>query len=171
MGDNRIPIQRSNKFFSEEDFQLEQEFGREYMQDINMTAILYRVNKETTDTDDLYGEVKKDAIKFFPPVEIQCVATIEEAENKSYNNNGSMRHLEPGSLILDIFQQHLDELCVDVSYGDYFGYAVDETTLRFYTVVNDGKVNYDNTNTIGGYKPAYRQITCIVTDESEFTGT
>lgn len=167
---NRIPITRNNKFFSEEDFELEQEFGMEYLSDINQTIILYRVDRRRTDTDDLYGEVKREQIKFYPPIEVHCVAEIEAAENTSYNSNGSLRRLEPGNLVVGVFEKHLKELDVDIKYGDYIGYVINETTIKFYTVSDDGKVNYENPKMIGGYKPAYRNIVCVPADENEFKG-
>jgi len=166
----QIPIVRNNKFFSEEDFQLEQAFGREYMHDINQTAILYRVNRQLTNNDSLYGEAGKDQIKFYPPVEIECIANIAEPENKSYNPNGSLSYQESGNLTLNIFQQHLDELALDVLRGDYFGYVIDETTIKYFTVTDEGKSNYNNGQMIGGYKSAYRTVICVPTDANEFRG-
>ena len=60
MSKNLIPINRNNKFFSDEDFQLEQDFGMEYMSDINQTVILFRVDKQRSLNDDLYGEARKE---------------------------------------------------------------------------------------------------------------
>ena len=166
----KIPIVRNNKFFSEEDFQLEQAFGREYMHDINQTAILYRVDRDLTPGDSLYGEAGKDQIKFHAPVEIECIAKIEAPELKSYNSNGGLSFQESGNLTLQLYQQHLDELSLDVIRGDYFGYVVDETTIKYFTVVDNGKINYSNEQTIAGYKSAYRTIICTPTDASEFRG-
>jgi hypothetical protein len=43
--------------------------------------------------------------------------------------------------------------------------------MKYYTVVNDGKVNSANTHMLGGYKPAFRTIECtLVSDISEFNG-
>ena len=79
------PITRNNKFFSEEDFSLDISMGREAVEgDGNFTVILYRVDRENTSSDDLYGEAPKDGIKFFPPVELKVIPTLEEAENLVY---------------------------------------------------------------------------------------
>ena len=51
---NKVPITRLTKFFDDIDFDLEIGFGREYMEgDLNMTIILYSVDIEKTDTDDV----------------------------------------------------------------------------------------------------------------------
>jgi len=166
----KIPINRNNKFFSEEDFQLEQEFGMEYLSDINQTVILYRVNKQRSNNDDIYGEARKDEIKYFPPVEVMGVVNIDDPENKSYNDNGSSRLLESGNLTFTVYEKHLNELGVDISYGDYLGYAINETKMVYFSISDDGKVNYNNTNLIGGYKSAYRTIVGTIADLNEFRG-
>ena len=82
------PITRINKFFSEEDFGLEISMGREALEgDGNFTVILYRVDRENSASDNLYGEAPKDGIKYFSPVELKVVPILEEAENKTYNDN------------------------------------------------------------------------------------
>jgi hypothetical protein len=121
MANKRTPITRVNKFFSHEDFELEQSMGREAIEaDGNFTIILYRVDKDSTMSDDIYGEAGEDEIKFHVPIELKVVPIIEEAENKVYNESaGSVRYLEAGKFSFGIYQQQLDELAVDVSYGDY----------------------------------------------------
>ncbi len=166
----RIPINRNNKFFSREDFDLEISFGREAIEgDGNFVVILYRVDREMTASDDLYGEAGKDDIRFFPPVELRVVLTLGEAENKAYNSSsGSLRYLQDGQLSFGIYEAQLAELDVQLNYGDYIGYAVSETDVRYFSVVNDGIKNYDNKHTIMGYKGAFRTVLCASVDENEF---
>lgn len=172
MKNNKItPITRINKFFSEDDFLLEIEMGREAIEgDGNFTIILYRVDRKMTEFDDLYGEGSKDGIKFFPPVELKVIPILDEAENKTYNSNGSARYLQDGQLNFGIYQAQLDEQRIDISYGDYIGLPVTETEIRYFSISNDGKKNYDNRHTIMGYKGAFRSIKCAAIDESEFRG-
>lgn len=166
------PITRNNKFFSEEDFSLDISMGREAIEgDGNFTVILYRVDRENTSFDDLYGEAPKDGIKFFPPVELKVIPILEEAENKTYNNSaGSLRYLQDGNLTFGIYTSQLAELDAELSYGDYIGYPVSETEVRYFSVTNDGVKNYDNKHTIMGYKGAYRTVKCAPVDEQEFRG-
>jgi len=168
----RIPINRNNKFFSNEDFNLEIEMGREAIEgDGNFVVILYRVDREMTESDDLYGEAVKDGIRFFPPVELRVIPILAEAENKAYNSgSGSMRYLQDGQLTFGVYDAQLAELDVELSYGDYIGYPVSETEVRYFSVVNDGVKNYDNSHTIMGYKGAFRTVLCAPVDENEFRG-
>jgi hypothetical protein len=172
MADNRIiPITRINKFFSEEDFNLEISMGREAIEgDGNFTVILYRVDRDMSESDNLYGEVSKDGIRFYPPVELKVIPIMAEPENKSYNKNGTLRYLQDGNLTFGIYDAQLVELNTSLSYGDYIGYPVTETDIRYFAVSNDGVKNYDNKHTIMGYKGAFRTITCTSIDSNEFRG-
>ena len=166
-----IPVTRISKWFSQEDFDLEISMGRESLEgDQNFTVILFRVNREETESDDLYGEASKDGIRYYPPVELKVIPTIAIPENKTYNNNGSLRYLQDGQLSFGIYDAQLVELGTSISYGDYIGYAISETDIRYYTVVNDGVKNADNRHTIMGYKSAFRTIVCAIADASEFNG-
>lgn len=167
---NKLPITRLSKFFSQDDFDINVQMGQEYLHgDLNMKLVLYRVDRTKTDTDSVYAEVGKDEIKFFPPVEFNALVKIDEPKNSSYKN-GMVRYLEPGNLTLSVYILHLEELNVDIRYGDFIGYPDSEDKLRFYTVSNDGKVTSDNKHKMFGYKPHYRTITCVPAQESEFRG-
>ena len=166
-----IPITRVNKFFSQDDFELEQDFGREWLEgDLNMKVILYRVDAGKTQSDSVYGEAGRDEIRFKPPVELYVYLTITEPKNKSYNPNGSLRYVEHGNMSFGIYQQQLDELGVDITYGDYIAYQESETRIKYYTVSSNGGVYTDNKHTILGYKGFYRTVECVPTTEDEFRG-
>lgn len=168
--ENKLPITRLNKFFSQTDFDLNIQMGKEYLHgDINMKLVIYQVDKTKTEIDDIYAEVGEDEIKFFPPVEFNALVRIEEPKNNSYKE-GIVRYIEPGNLTFSVYIDHLKELNVDVKYGDYIGYPDDEEKLRFYTVVNDGKVTSDNKHKMFGYKPHYRTIVCSIAQDTEFKG-
>lgn len=144
--------------------------GMEYLHgDINMKLVLFRVDISKTSIDDVYSEVGKDKISFLAPVEFNGLVRIEEAKNNTYNN-GLVRYNEPGNMTISVYIKHLDELGVDIKYGDYIGYSETEDKIRYYTVVNDGKVTSDNKHKMFGYKPHYRTITCTIAQETEFRG-
>ena len=164
----RLPITRLNKFFSQSDFDLQVELGKEYLHgDLNMKLVLYRVDREKTDIDNVYGEVGKDEIKFLPPVEFNGLVKIEEPKNATYKN-GLLRYNEPGNLTVNIYLSHLEDLGVEVRYGDYIGYPESDERIRFYVVTNDGRVIADNKHKMFGYKPHYTTITCAYTQDTEF---
>tara|TARA_R110001606_G_scaffold384985_1_gene548198 strand:- start:4606 stop:5139 length:534 start_codon:yes stop_codon:yes gene_type:complete len=166
----KVPITRLNKFFDDQDFDLEVDFGREYMEgDLHMSVVLFSIDIEETDTDDVYKEVGAENVRFYPPVEILVNLTIAEAENATYNPNGTLRYRDFGNLTFNVYQKQLNEKQVDIKYGDYIGYRYTESDMKFWVVVNDGKIHADNEHTIFGYKGAVRTIECAVADPNEFT--
>lgn len=167
---NKLPITRLNKFFSQEDFDLNVKIGQEYLHgDINMKLVLYRVDRTKTDIDGVYSEIGKDGIRYFPPIEFNGLVRIDQPKNSTYKD-GLVRYLEPGNLTISVYIKHLEELSVDIKYGDFIGYQESEDKVRYYTVTNDGKVTSDNKHKMFGYKPHYRTITCVPAQENEFRG-
>ena len=170
MSNRKIPITRLEKFFGSEDFDLEQNMGREWLEgDMNFTLVLYRVDRQKTKTDNVYGETEEDGIKYLPPVEFRGYVTIESPDNIDYANS-KLSQMEPGNLKVGVYQKTLDELEVDVEYGDYIGYYETENRVRYYSVVNDGRVVSDNKHTYGGFKPFYRSIIAAPVNDGEFRG-
>jgi hypothetical protein len=167
-----IPITRINKFFSEEDFKVDISMGREALEgDGNFIVILYNIDRNNSQFDDLYGEAVEDGIRFLPPVELKVVPIISEHKNEVYNKDeGSLRYIEDGLLTFSIYEQQLLEHQREINYGDYIGFMVTEEEIVFFSVVDDGVKNYDNKHTIMGYKEAFRTIVCTPIDENEFKG-
>ena len=170
MADNRVPITRLNKFFSEEDFNLDISMGDEWLGgDMNFTLVLYRIDRQRTISDDVYGETLEDGIQFLPPIEFKGYVQIEASTNVDYGSS-RLSQSEPGNLKVGIYQKQLEELDIDINFGDYIGYYETEDRVRYYTVVNDGRVLSDNKHTYGGYKPFYRSILASPVTDNEFKG-
>jgi hypothetical protein len=168
--DNKLPITRVSKFFGQDDFDLHIQMGEEYLHgDLNMKLVLYRVDRSKSEIDDVYAEVGLDEIKYFPPIEFNALVKIEEPKNSTYKS-GLARYNEPGNMILSVYLKHLEELKIDILYGDFIGYPESETRTRYYTVTNDGKVTSDNKHNMFGYKPYYRSITCAPVQNNTFRG-
>jgi len=170
MSQRNVPITRLGKFFGGEDFALDVSIGREWLEgDMNFTLVLYKVDKTKTNTDDVYGEAVKDGIKFLPPVEFKGLVKIVAPENKNLGTS-KLDQMEPGNLTVSVYQSQLDELGIEIEFGDYIAYYETETRVRYYTVVNDGRVVSDNKHTYAGYKPFYRTIIASIVTDNEFRG-
>jgi hypothetical protein len=167
---NKIPITRIGKFFGESDFELDTSLGTEWLNgDMNFTLVLYRIDRMKTKTDDVYGEAVQDGIKFLAPVEFKGLVQIMQPENK-FLGNSKLNQFEPGNLKVSVYQKHLDDLGIDIEYGDYIGYFETEDRIRYYTVNNDGRVISDNKHSYAGYKPFYRTIMASAVVDNEFRG-
>jgi hypothetical protein len=167
---NKVPITRLGKFFGSKDFDLDISMGEEWLVgDMNFTCVLYRIDRYKTKTDDVYGETVSDGIKFLPPIEFSAFIQVMAPENKLL---GSTRvdQMEPGNIRISVYQKTLDDLGIDINFGDYIGYYETETLVRYYTVNNDGRVVSDNKHTYAGYKPFYRTIMASPVGPNEFRG-
>ena len=167
---NKMPITRIGKFFDANDFELDTAIGAEWLYgDMNFTVVLYRIDRMKTKTDDVYGEALKDGIKFLPPIELKGYVQIMSPENKLIGGN-KINQVEPGNMRFSTYQRQLDELDVDIQFGDYLGYYETEDRIRYYVVNNDGRVVSDNKHNYAGYKPYYRTIMASAVIDNEFRG-
>ena len=169
----RNPIKRNQMFFSKEDFNLEMEIAREYMEhDMNQTVVLFEVDLSKTNTDDIYHEANKKNIRFKSPVELTVRYEIADSQMRSYDkSNNKAVYAKPGILSLTVLNTTLEEVGRDIKRGDYIGVQVTPEEMLYFTVYDDGKVaSYANSNTLYGVKPFYRNIKCNYVDPSEFEG-
>jgi hypothetical protein len=164
----RVPITRLEKFFGQDDFALEIQMGREYLNgDLNFTLVLYSVDTQKTIKDDVYGEVINGGIQFLPPVEFRALVRIDEASNQFINGSRIMQN-EPGNMSFSVYHKELEELAIDIKLGDYIGYWIRENEVRYYTVIDAGTPDYDNKHTYGGYKSFYYTYTATPVSINEF---
>ena len=165
-----VPITRLGKFFGGEDLALDINMGSEWLEgDMNFTVILYRVDRYKTKTDDVYGEVVQDGQKFLPPVELKGYVKIVAPTNFKLGTS-KVRQEEPGNMNFSVYQRYLDDLQVDIIFGDYLAYFEKEDRVRYYSVVDDGRVVSDNKHNYGGVKPFYRTIVATPVSQNELNG-
>lgn len=164
---------KNNLFYSEEDFWYETDLVERYIEeDLNQSVVLYEVDRRKTNVNAIYKETSNGGIRYKAPREIPCMYEIKDSELKSFDsksNNGV--YTQDGNLIMYVLSKTLEKYKADIKRGDYIGVQIDTNRMKYYTVVNDGKVNSANTHMIGGYKPAWRTVECtLVSDISEFNG-
>ena len=165
-------IVRNNLFFSESDFLFEQEIGMDYIkQDVNQTITLYRVDRTKTMVDDLYGETISKYIAYKEPVELNVLYTIDKPKNMTYDKTQQVGNYKlVGNIKVNVFIKTLEENNIDISYGDFIGVDVTPTQTLYFEITNDGKMDFDNSHTIYGYKPYYRTILGVPVDKNVFNG-
>lgn len=165
-----VPITRLGRFFGGEDYSLDIDMGQEWLEgDMNFTVVLYRVDRYKTKTDDVYGEAVSDGIQFLAPVELKGYVQILAPTNQMIGRS-KVELDEPGNMKFSIYQKYLDDLQVDIAFGDYLGYYETESKVRYYSVSDDGRVVSDNKHTYGGYRPFYRTIIATPVNVNEFRG-
>lgn len=166
------PNSKSNKFFDEEEFLLEVEMAREWFEgDNNLEIILYKVDKNSMPVDDLYNEVRIDQVRYLDPITISVYPSFDESTNKAYSQtNGSLKYKEDGDFSFIVYEEALKELRTDILYGDFIGYRVNESTIRYFEVIDDDKTNFGNNRTLVGYRSYYRIIKCKPITNDKFRG-
>ena len=103
----KVPITRLGKFFGDQDFNLEIEMGQERLVgDMNFTCVLYRVDKNKTKIDDVYGEALVDGIKYLPPVEFNAYIGIAVPTSSKVGSSKIQQSLESPPWLLPILQRH-----------------------------------------------------------------
>lgn len=159
-------------FMSQADFDYEMELGRSYIeQDCGQTIVLYEVDLENTKVSDIYMDSEKDAIRFKTPVELPVVYELEEPDMKQYDKNQQKGvYVKMGKLTFSVYEMTLVENECDIKRGDYIGLQVTPEKMEFFTVVDDGRVNYANSMSYYGRTPYYRKVVCAPVDKNEFNG-
>lgn len=170
---NLRPPEKNNLFYSDVDFEYETEMVENYIEeDLNQSVVVYQIDRSKTKINNTYKDSNKTNIQYKPPREIPCMYEIKDSELKSFDaktNNGV--YSQDGNLNINVLTRTLKKYRCEISRGDYIGVHVDRNLIKYYVVVNDGKVNSANTHMIGGYRPAWRTIECtLVSDITEFNG-
>ena len=167
----KYPISRNSLHFDENMFQMFNEWAMDYTATwINQKVVLYQIDYIRTNTDDLYGETTTDEVKYKTPIELPCRYKIDKSSNEAYTKTKKARYKKVGNISLSVFEETFKEYNCDIKYGDLLGVVVDEKTLIFFEVVDDGKTNFSNSETMFGYKRTFRQIKGCTIDESVFNG-
>jgi hypothetical protein len=173
-GENRRrnPITRNSMFMSQSDFDYEMMVGRNYVeQDMGQTIVLYEVDLEETKINDIYMDAAEGAIRFKPPVELPVVYELEDAELKQYDKTHQKGvYSKLGKLTFGVYEMTLVENECDIKRGDYIGLQVTPEKMEFFTVTDDGRINYSNKLSYYGRQPYYRKIVCAPVDKNEFNG-
>jgi hypothetical protein len=156
MTDNRYGL-----FMSDSSYELEIMYGREYLKsDVVNSIILYRINILDTEVDDLYGETKPSEKKYFPPIRVNGLVTIESSRQQYFPGSQITRD-DSGVLVFKVFIRELEELDVDINRGDIVAYNISGEQERYYEVTNANNIVDSTDKTILGARPFWRVITAL----------
>lgn len=164
-----IPVGRNKLFYSEKDFELENDILMEYLEcDLNQTIVVYPVDREKTQINAI-SQSAVNGIRFKNPVELPCQFEIEDSQLKTFDSKTSNGvYALTGNLTVNIPVKVIEKYGCDISRGDYIGVYIEEGRMVYFAVTDDGKVNTSNRNYIGAYKTAWRLIKA--SPQTEFNG-
>jgi hypothetical protein len=113
--------------------------------------------------------VLSQGIQFLPPVSVNAYVQNLAPEERFLGSSKVLQN-EPGNIKFAIYNQDLENLQLVIRLGDYVGYYINESEVRYFSIVNVGTPNFDNKHTYGGYKPFYRSFIATPVTENEFNG-
>ena len=151
---------RYGLFMSENSFNLDIMYGREYLKSDNVQEVtLYRINIIETKSHKLYGQSKPTDKKFMTPIVLSAMVNIEEGEQKLYGNgDAGITRDDTGNLRAGIYLKELEEKNTEINRGDILMYNLSGTKNRYYEVVLANNVTATTKKTIGGFKDYFKSI-------------
>lgn len=162
---------RIDKFFDENEYDLEVRMAYEYLSDLNQKIYLYAVNIDDGNVDDLYHEALANEIVLEAPIELYASVEILDPVNKAYNDDNTLRINELGNMLAHVLIPELKFKSCNPKYGDYLVYMVDDGLNApfplVFQVANDGNRNYENIRSWGGYKSHFKTLIGTPVDKNE----
>lgn len=164
---------RIDKFFSENEYDLEVQMALEYLTDTNQKIFLYPVDNSQSNLDDLYHETYKNETVLKDPIELNGLIELLEPKNQAYNDDNTLRINEMGNLLVHVLVAELKMLQCKPKFGDYMVYMVDdginEPFPLVFQIANDGNRYFENVRSWGGFKSHFRTFVCTPVDKNELS--
>lgn len=162
-----IEQQRYGLFMTENSFDLDVMYGRNFLQtDNTQEIILHKINIIETKSHSLYGQTKTRDKKFMPPVRISVMVNVEASAQQNYGDNlGGIVRDDTGNLSFGVYLKELEEKQIDIDRGDIIEYNMSGQKNRYYEVENANNVTDETNKTIGGFKPYWKKITAVPVKE------
>lgn len=165
---NGLSNNRLNKYYDDFDFDIDTDIANDIInQDSNFIIVLYRIDRNKTNYDDVYGETKE--IVYLPPVELKVLLTLAVAVNTTYNKTaGSLLNETFGNLEFTVQEKEMKLKNVDITYGDIIGLPVDGNLVYF--SVQDPNYLTNTTQMLYNIKTYFRKVKCVIIDKNDFNG-
>ena len=159
--------QRMGLFMTDNSFDLDVMYGRNYLETDNaQEVILYKINITETKTHNLYGQAKTKDKKFFTPVRLKVMVTVEEGKQENYGGNpGGIARDDSGNLRFGIYLKELEEKQVEIDRGDIVEYNISGQKNRYYEVQSANNVSDETAKTIGGFKTYWKRVVAVPVKE------
>lgn len=152
--------QRMGLFMTDNSFDLDVMYGRNYLDTDNaQEVILHKINIIETKTHSLYGQAKTKDKKFFAPVKIKVMVTVEDGKQEFYGGNpGGIARDDTGSIRFGVYLKELEEKQIEIDRGDIIEYNMSGQKNRFYEVFSANNVTDETKKTIGGFKSYWKLV-------------
>jgi hypothetical protein len=158
---------RMGLFMTDNSFNLDVMYGRNYLDTDNaQEVILHKINIIETKSHALYGQTKTKDKKFFAPVRLKVMVTVEDGKQEYYGGNqGGIARDDTGSIRFGVYLKELEEKQVEIDRGDIIEYNLSGEKNRFYEVVSANNITDETKKTIGGFKSYWKLISGVPVKE------
>jgi len=155
-----LEAQRYGMFMSDESFDLDIMYGRNFIKTDNaQTVKIHRINIIETKSHSLYAQAKPKDKKYFAPVTISIMLTVEDGQQLNYGEGmGGIVRDDSGNIKFGVYLKELEEKNLEISRGDIVEYNMGGTKARYYEIENANNVEDVTSKTIGGFKPYWKLI-------------
>lgn len=159
--------QRYGLFMTENSFNLDVEYGRNYLETDNVQEItIFKMDVIKSKSHSLYGQTKAQDKKFFSPVKIKAMVSVEPSEQKYYgDNSGGISRDDTGNLVFGVYLKELEEKKIEINRGDYAMYNLSGSKNRYYEIESANNVEDTTDKTIGGFKAYWKKIIAVPVKE------
>jgi len=155
--------QRYGLFMTENSFDLDIEYGRNYLKSDNVQeVIIHKINVIETKVHSLYGQAKTKDKKFMSPVRISVMVNVEDGKQEYYGSNpGGIVRDDTGNISFGVYLKELQEKQIEIDRGDIIEYNLSGAKNRYYEVESANNVSDETKKTIGGFKSYWKRITGV----------
>jgi len=162
-----LQTQRMGMFMTDNSFDLDVMYGRNYLQTDNVQEIiLHKINLIESKSHALYGQTKTKDKKFMTPVRLKIMVTVDDSKQQNYGENpGGIARDDTGNISFGIYLKELEEKQVEIDRGDIIEYNMSGQKNRYYEVENANNVTDETKKTIGGFKSYWKKITGVPVKE------
>jgi len=153
--------QRMGLFMSDNSFDLDVMYGRNYLQTDNaQEVVIHKINIIETKTHALYGQAKTKDKKFMTPVRISVMVNVEDGKQEFLGGNlGGIVRDDTGIISFGVYLKELEEKHLEIDRGDIIEYNMSGEKSRYYEVESVNSVTDETKKTIGGFKPYWKRVT------------
>lgn len=151
---------RMGMFMNNNSFDLDVMYGRNFLQTDNAQYVtIHKINLIETKSHSLYGQAKTKDKKFFSPVKINIMVTIDDGKQEYYGGSqGGISRDDSGNISFGVYLKELEEKQLEIDRGDIIEYNMSGEKNRYYEVEDANNVTDETKKTIGGFKPYWKKI-------------
>ena len=159
--------QRYGLFMTENSFDLDVAYGRNYLQTDNVQKVkIHKINVITTKTHKLYGQTKAKDKKFMAPVPLNVMIGVDGVTQEYYGGGkGGITREDTGPLHFGVYLKELKEKEIEIDRGDIVEYNMSGLKNRYYEVESADNVIDATEKTIGGFKSYWKKVIAIPVKE------